>query len=79
MLAASGCWTEDVQKALWVLAPLAQHNCGDWTVKGLLDVLPVVFYEQLGRKQMDEFRQAGNGASGRIVNGEFPIKPGSHG
>jgi hypothetical protein len=47
VLAASGCWTEDVEKALWVLAPLAEHNCGDWTVKDLFDVLPAVFHEQI--------------------------------
>ena len=79
VLAASGCWTEDVQKALWVLAPLAEHNCGDWTVKDLLDVLPVVFYEQITPEQLDQLRKAGKGASGQIVNGEFAINPGSHG
>jgi hypothetical protein len=47
VLAASGCRSEDVEKALWVLAPLAQHNCGNWTVEDLLRALPVVFHEQL--------------------------------
>jgi hypothetical protein len=75
-LAASGCWTEDVEKALWVLAPLAEHNCGDWTVKDLLDVLPVVFREQITPEQWEQLRKAGAGASGRIVNGEFTITPG---
>jgi len=73
VLAASGCWTEDVQKALWVLAPLAEHNCGDWTVKDLLDALPVVFYEQVTPEQLDQLLKAGEGARGQIVNGEFTI------
>ena len=64
VLAASGCWTEDVEKALWVLAPLAEHNCGHWTVKDLLDVLPVVFHEQITPEQWDQLRKAGEGASG---------------
>jgi len=76
VLAASGCWTEDVERTLWVLTPLAEHNCGDWTVKDLLRVLPVVFHEQLTREQWDQLRKAGEGASGHIVNGEFTIKPG---
>jgi hypothetical protein len=76
VLAASGCWTEDVEKALWVLAPLAEHNCGDWTVNDLLRVLPAVFHEQLTREQGDRLRKAGEGASGQIVNGEFTITPG---
>ncbi len=76
VLAASGCWTEDVQKALWVLAPLAEHNLGDWTVKDLLRALPVVFHEQVTQEQWDLLRKAGEGASGRIVNGEFTITPG---
>jgi hypothetical protein len=76
VLAASGCWTEDVEKALWVLAPLAEHNCGDWTVKDLLRVLPVAFHEQVTMEQLDRLRQAGEGASGQIVNGEFTITPG---
>jgi hypothetical protein len=76
VLAASGCWTEDVQKALWVLAPLADHNCGDWTVDDLLRVLPAVFHEQLTREQWDQLRKAGEGATGKIVNGEFTILPG---
>ncbi len=45
VLAASGCWTEDVERTLWVLAPLAEHNCGDWTVEDLLRLLPL-FHEQ---------------------------------
>jgi hypothetical protein len=76
VLAASGCWTEDVQKALWVLAPLAEHNCGDWTVDDLLRVLPVVFHEQVTKEQWDRLRKAGEGASGQISNGEFTITPG---
>jgi hypothetical protein len=76
VLAASGCWTEDVEKALWVLAPLAEHNCGDWTVNDLLRVLPVVFHEQVTREQLERLRKAGEGASGQIVNGEFTITPG---
>jgi hypothetical protein len=76
VLAASGCWTEDVEKALWVLAPLAEHNCGDWTVDDLLRVLPTVFHEQLTREQWDRLRKAGEGASSQIVNGEFTITPG---
>jgi hypothetical protein len=39
----------------------------------------VVFYEQITREQLDQLRKAGKGASGQIVNGEFTIKPGSHG
>ena len=35
-----------------VLAPLAEHNRGDWTLKGLLDVLPVVFHEQITRDRL---------------------------
>jgi hypothetical protein len=73
VLAASGCWTKDVEKALWVLAPLVEHNCGDWTVKDLLDVLPVVFHEQLTKDQREELRAAGEGASGQIVNGKLTI------
>jgi hypothetical protein len=76
VLAASGCWTEDVQNALWVLAPLAEHNCGDWTVKDLLRVVPAVFHEQVTREQWDQLGKAGDGASGQIVNGEFTIVPG---
>jgi hypothetical protein len=76
VLAASGCWTEDVERALWVLAPLAEHNCGDWTVKDLLDVLPSVFHEQVTREQWKELRKAGEGASGQLVNGQFTITPG---
>jgi hypothetical protein len=76
VLAASGCWTEDVQNALWVLAPLADHNLGDWTVKDLLRVLPVVFHEQVTQEQLELLRKAGEGTSGRIVNGEFTITPG---
>ncbi len=76
VLAASGCWTEDVEKALWVLAPLAEHNCGDWTVNDLLRVLPVAFHEQVTREQWDQICKAGEGATGTIVNGEFTIVPG---
>jgi len=75
VLAASGCWTEDVEKALWVLAPLADHNCGDWTVKDLLSVLPAVFHEQVTQAQWEQIRSAGEGASGSILNGEFTITP----
>ena len=75
VLAASGCWTEDIEKALWVLAPLADHNCGDWTVKDLLSVLPAVFYEQVTQEQWNQLGKAGEGASGHIVNGEFTITP----
>jgi hypothetical protein len=53
VLAASSCWAEDVEKALWVLAPLADHNCGDWTVKDLLSVLPAVFHEQVTQEQWE--------------------------
>lgn len=76
VLAASGCWTEDVEKALWVLAPLAEHNCDDWTVNDLLRVFPTVFHEQLTREQWDRLRKAGEGASDQIVNGDFTITPG---
>jgi hypothetical protein len=76
VLAASGCWSEDVEKALWVLAPLAEHNCGDWTVEDLLRVLPTVFHEQITREQWDQIRKAGEGASATVVNGEFTITPG---
>lgn len=79
VLAASGCWTEDVEKTLWVLAPLAEHNCGDWTLKDLLGLLPVVFHEQLTQGQWAQLRKAGEGASGRIVNGQFTITPGKPG
>jgi hypothetical protein len=76
VLAASGCWTEDVEKALWVLAPLVECDCGDCTVKDLLDLLPKVFHEQLTPEQCDQLHNAGEGASGRILNGEFTITPG---
>jgi len=76
VLAASGCWSEDVEKALWVLAPLAEHSCGDWTVENLLRTLPVVFHEQITREQWDQIGKAGEGASARVVNGEFTITPG---
>jgi hypothetical protein len=58
VLAASGCWTEDVEKALWVLAPLAEHNLGCWTVKDLLRVLPVVLHEQVTQEQWGQGRAA---------------------
>jgi hypothetical protein len=76
VLAASSCWTEDVEKALWVLAPLAENNCGDWTVNDLLRLLPVLFPEQMTQEQFDRLRKAGEGASGTIVNGELTITPG---
>jgi hypothetical protein len=76
VLAASGCWTEDLENALWVLAPLADHNCGDWTVKDLLRALPPVFHEQWTRAQLNQLRKAGEGASGTIINGQLTITPG---
>jgi hypothetical protein len=62
VLAASGCWPEDIEKALWVLAPLAEHNCGDWTVEDLLRMLPTVFHELITREQWDRIGKAGEGA-----------------
>jgi hypothetical protein len=39
----------------------------------LLDVLPVVFHEQLTKDQREELRAAGEGARGQIVIGELTI------
>jgi hypothetical protein len=75
VLAAAGCWTEDIEKALWVLAPLAEHDCGDWTVNDLLQVMPL-FHEQITQQQWDQLHKAGEGASGKIRNGVFTITPG---
>ena len=75
VLAASGCWTEDIEKALWVLAPLAEHSCGNWTVDDLLRVLPL-FCEQMTEEQSNQLRNAGPGASAQVVNGEVTITPG---
>jgi hypothetical protein len=44
--------------------PLGRH----WTVKDLLDVLPVVFCEQITAEQRGQLRKAGDGASGSILN-----------
>jgi hypothetical protein len=76
VLAASGCWTEDIEKALWVLAPLVECDCGELTVRDLLDVLPKVFHEQITPEQWEQLRSAGEGASGSILNGEFTITSG---
>jgi hypothetical protein len=76
VLAASGCLTEDVENALWVLSPLAEHNCGDWTVQELLDVLPVVFYEQLTEEHWNKLRKAGHGARSQLINSELTITAG---
>jgi hypothetical protein len=72
VLAASGCWTHDIETALWVLKPLAEH-CGDWTVKMLLDALPVVFHEQITEEQWDRLGKAGEGATAQSLNGEVTI------
>jgi hypothetical protein len=76
VLAASGCWMEDIEKVLWVLSPLVENNCGDWTISDLVKVLPYVFHEQLTSEQWDRIRKAGKGASGRMVNGQFTITGG---
>jgi hypothetical protein len=77
VLAASGCWQENIEHAIWVLTPLAEHNCGDWTIENLLRVLPL-FCEQMTEEQSNQFRKAGPGASAQVVNGELTITPGNH-
>jgi hypothetical protein len=77
VLAASGCWKENIDQAIWVLAPLAEHNCGDWTIDELLGVLPI-FCERMTEEQWDQLRKAGPGASAQVVNGELTITPGNH-
>ena len=73
VLAASGCWTEDVATAIWVLSPLDECDCGGMTVKHLLDLLPMVFHEMPTPEQLEQIRKAGEGARCQIRNGELTI------
>jgi hypothetical protein len=69
VLAASGCWTDDIEGAQRVLSALVEHDCGDWTVGQLLGLLPL-FREQITPEQMKQLK---DGDEAYIRNGEFTI------
>jgi hypothetical protein len=71
LLAASGCWTDDVRKALFVLQGLTENGQGDWTVEQVAGLLPI-FSEQV---TMEEAEQIRGGGSGRKVNGVWTVTP----
>jgi hypothetical protein len=75
VLAASGCWHEDIDKVLWVLEPLTQHNCEWLTVEHLFKLLQC-FGEQCTPEEFEQIRRAGDGASGQKINGVLTIAPG---
>jgi hypothetical protein len=79
VLGASGCHLDDIRKALWVLQPLAKHDCGDFTVADLVGSdsrygILNLFHEPVSPEELDRLA-AGLGASGRKINGVFTIEP----
>ena len=68
VLAASGCWNEDFERALFVLQPLIENNCGEFTVKQIAGLLKFA-HERLIDAQHAEFRAMPIGTSVTINNG----------
>jgi ADP-ribosylglycohydrolase len=71
LLAASGCWTDDVQKTLFVLQGLTENGQGHITAEQLAGLLPI-FYEQATMEEMEQIR---GGGSGRKINGVWTVTP----
>jgi hypothetical protein len=71
VLAASGCWKDDVQKALFVLQGLTENGQSGWTVEQVAGLLPY-FSEQV---TFEECEQLHSGGSGQKINGVWTVTP----
>jgi hypothetical protein len=66
----------------WVLQPLVEHDCGDFTIADLVGSdsesgfgLLNLFGERLTPEEGDQLTAAGPGASAQKINGVFTITP----